>query len=158
MRFKRPSFFAALFLLCTLICTTAFSQISIPVGGVQIGNASARPTFAVGGATLSVGQCVYKDATDSDELKATDVTTSAGATCVGVLLQKTADGEGAVYLGNGCELKGPTFTKGTWYVCDNSGQINTYSALTAGEYVTFVGYGTDSGTMMVQIIVTGFTK
>jgi hypothetical protein len=138
--------------------------ISIPVGGVDLANATTRPSLYTGGATLSGGTCVYADASDSDangvgKLKATNVTTEAGAECVGVLLQDTADDEGGVVMGTGCVLKNPTFTKGTWYVADNSGAISVYGDLTSStDYVTWLGYCDEDGYLSLNIIATGTIK
>lgn len=135
------------------------AAITIPAGGVDLKSTDIRPTLYTGGATLTSGMCVYSDSTDSSELKATDPATTAGATCVGILLQDTADGEGAVVLTDGCVVTNPTFVEGTWYCCDASGAIVPFSDLTsATDYITYVGYGDTNGDLVVKIVVTGEQK
>ena len=139
------------------------ATVSIPVGGVDLANVATRPSLYQAGAVITTGLCVYSDSTDLDangvgKVKATDVTASASAECVGILLQDSPDDGGAVVLTNGCEVTNPTFTEGTWYVADNSGAISEFSDLSAGEYVTYVGYGNDAGNLIVAINITGETK
>ena len=134
------------------------ATVSIPVGGIQWANTTGKIKKRVGGATLSEGDLVYADTTDDNELKATDVTAAASAVCDGILAMDTADGEGAIVLGNGCEISGPTFTEGTAYVVDNSGAISEFSDLASSEYHTRLGYGDDAGNLIIDIEVTGETK
>ena len=134
------------------------ATVTIPVGGVDVANTSTRPSFGTGGATITSGQCVYKDTADGNELKATDVTAEASAKCAGILLQDSADGEGAVFLANGSEVKNPSFTEGTLYYADTNGAIVEYSDLASGEWKCQIGYGNKSGNMVVNIVVEGETK
>ena len=140
------------------------ASITIPAGGVDLQSNTVRPVLYTGGATITSGMCVYSDATDLDangqgKVKATDPSSEASAECVGILLQDSASGEGAVVMGTGCVVKNPTFTKGTWYCCDASGAIVPYADLTAStDYVTYVGYGDEAGYLTVKIVITGTVK
>lgn len=54
---------------------------------------------------------------------------------------------------------GTTVTEGTWYVASGSdGVLEEYSDLTAGENVTFIGYGDENDNLVLNVNTQGYTK
>ncbi len=125
------------------------ANVTIVSGNVKTGSK--------GGATLTAGQFVYADSSDSGELKAGAVTSAAAANIVGMLISPVTDGKPAFWAGSGAIITGGTFTKGVWYVLGASGAIQLVGDLTTGQQITWLGYGLDDGTLKVSIHATGET-
>ena len=54
---------------------------------------SGTQATGTAGATITQGQPLYKDSTDSNHLKPTDADVAASAACVGIALSAASDGQ-----------------------------------------------------------------
>lgn len=115
---------------------------------------SGTPQPGVGGATLTAGNFVYSDSTDSGHLKLGGVSSSAVASIVGMLVMPTTDGNPAFYAPDGAVITGGTFAKGTWYCVGASGVIQTLDELSTGNKITYLGYGLGNGNLKISIHAT----
>lgn len=137
------------------------TTISIPVGGITVVSAQPRILSATGGATISSGAGVYRDTTDSLELKAIDVTSILSADAFGFLLENTTDGGGAVVVPNGEVVGGWSgLTKWATYFFDTGGSLtdDPTTDLASGEYVTQAGLAISTTEILINIIATGLVK
>jgi hypothetical protein len=86
--------------------------------------------------------------------------TAAEATAVGIMLAGGAAGQFAHYAANGSTINiGATTAKNVMYhVHGTAGGVGLASDLSAGNYVTRVGYATATdGTFVIDIRATGVT-
>lgn len=127
--------------------------ISLPVtAGVSI----ATVTY---GATVTAGQSVYKDTSDSNEYKPADADVEASAVCAGIALVGGADGEAGVILTKGSIDLGATLTVGEIYVVSTTaGGIAPIGDLGSGDYVSIIGTASATGQLDLGISNTGVAK
>lgn len=104
------------------------------------------------GATITAGQVVYKDSTDSDALKLADADLSeAAADAYGVALVGASDGQPCPVLRRGLVTIGGTVAVGTRYVVSaTAGAIAPETDLTTGDYDTTVGRATTTAKLAVD--------
>jgi hypothetical protein len=111
------------------------------------------------GASVTAGQPVYKDATDSGKLKAADADAQASSVCVGIALHAASTDQPLEYLTSGPIDIGATVTVGQIYVVSTTaGGIAPYSDLASGDYVTVIGVGTTTGRIEVRLNVSQIAK
>lgn len=104
------------------------------------------------GATITAGQPVYKDSTDSHKLKTCDADAQASSVCVGIALHAASADQPLEYLTNGPIDIGATVTVGQVYVVSTTaGGIAPYSDLASGDYVSILGVGTTTGRIEVRL-------
>lgn len=104
-----------------------------------------QQTYA--GATITAGQVVYKDSSDSDELKLADNdNTETTADAYGIALCNASDGQPCPVFRKGVITIGATVVVGTQYVLSSTaGGIAPAADLDTGDYVTSVGMGYTTG-------------
>lgn len=113
------------------------------------------------GATISAGQPVYEDATDSSDAKLADANAStATAAAVGIAITPGVDGGyGYIATGGSIILVGTTMTVGqSYYVGPTAGQIIDASELTTGDIVTLLGVAASATQLDLNIKATGVTR
>ena len=70
------------------------ADLSITAANVQKGANAKLPLRRIAGATITAGQAVYEDSTDSGKVKPADANASAAtAVCVGIALNGAANGQ-----------------------------------------------------------------
>lgn len=107
------------------------------------------------GEAVGVSQPVYLNTTDSRWYKS--IATSATAAAATAITLMAGDDEGFVPAITAGKYKpGATVVAGTpYYVSATSGLICLYSDLVSTNYVTYLGYGTTTDEIMVDINATG---
>lgn len=120
---------------------------------------STGTTYGAGtaGATMTAGQLVYKDASNSNKVKLADNTTTAKATVVGILVNGSSDDQKCDYISAGPCL-GMGATKGVIYTASTTaGGIEPVADHIAGDIISIVGVGRSDGGIDVQIQNSGTT-
>ncbi len=117
----------------------------------------ATTDHGTAGETITAGQPVYIDATDSGRLKRCDANAGlANSQCVGIALHASSAGQPLTYLVSGEINPGATVTVGTVYVVSaNAGGIAPVSDLASGWYTTILGVGTASNKIYVSLVKSG---
>ncbi len=119
---------------------------------------TGQKVTGVAGETITAGMGVYLKSSDSELYKAQADGTSAEATAVGVALHASGDGQPLTYAAQGSTINiGATTAKTTTYVVSaTAGGVAPQADLTAGQYITRLGYATATdGTFKVDIVATG---
>ena len=125
----------------------------IPVAGYSFGT-------GVSGGTLTAGMPVYKDASDSDKIKAADANASdAAAAAVGITLHAALTGQPVKYITGGNLGFGAILTAGLVYVvgATTAGDIEASTALTTNWRTSILGVATTTSNLALNIIVSGAT-
>ena len=111
------------------------------------------------GATITAGQLVYKDTSDSNEHKPIDADVEASAVIAGVALNGAADGQPVRILTTGNLNPGGTAVVGEVYCAStNSGGIAAYGDLATGDYVSVLGIATTASNIKIAINNSGIVK
>lgn len=109
------------------------------------------------GATITAGTPIRIDASDSNELKESDCTTSATTAGVdGIALNNASDGQPLTYLKSGGVMNlGATLAVGKIYVLSTSGGIAPVDDLTTADYTTVLGVATTTALITLAITASG---
>jgi len=135
------------------------ADISITAANVKTGTGAAVTTGTAGG-TITAGQPVYIDASDSNKIKAADANASAAtAAAVGIALNGASANQPVSY----CTRDSAGFTVGATlaigdvlYVSNTAGGITvTPGDLTTGSYVVVLGIMTSTTLAKIQPLVGG---
>lgn len=107
----------------------------------------------IAGATITAGQTLYQDASDSNELKPADSNAGASTSAaVGIALHAALTGQPIKYVKSGSITIGATVAVGTIYVVsNNAGGIAPSSDLAQGWYTTILGIATTTAIIDVSI-------
>lgn len=133
------------------------ADLSITAANVKKGT-TGEIKRATAGATITAGQVLYKDTSDSNKFKLADVTTSsATATVAGVALNNAAASQPVNYVDAGTLDLGATLTVGSTYVLSASGAIAPIGDLASSDYVSYIGYATAADSMTLMVESTGVT-
>lgn len=113
----------------------------------------------IAGATITAGQPVYKDATDSNKLKLADADVEATAAGVGIALHGAAAGQPLDYAIKGTVNIGATVVVGQVYVVSTTaGGIAPIADLLSGDFVCILGVGATASTLKMGLNATGVAK
>ena len=130
--------------------TITASQV-LPGTGVTQANGTA-------GETITAGQPVYKDSTDSNHLKlAGAASTAAIATCVGISAHASLDGQPLTYYTAGLVTigAGAAPAEGVMYTLSTTAGKITTDAIVSTEYLTYLGTANGSNQIDISLDVTG---
>lgn len=113
----------------------------------------------IAGATITAGQTVYKDTSDSNKFKLADADAATTAECYGIALNGCASGQ-VVKVQVGGELNvGATLTVGQVYVVSTTaGGIAPYADLASGDYVSILGVADTTSNLVLRLFNTGVAK
>lgn len=111
----------------------------------------------IAGGTITVGQPVYKDSTDSEKIKIADADASAAAsTVVGISLHAALAGQPIKYLRSGRLSFGAILTVAQpYFLGDTAGSIIPFGDLNSGDYTVLLGFAISTSVMQVQIVNSG---
>jgi hypothetical protein len=122
---------------------------------------SGPSNHGTAGATITAGQSIYKDASDSNKLKLAQCDgTAAEADAVGIALHAAGNGQPLRYAETGAVINiGATTAKTTSYmVSATAGGVAPQADLTGGQRIVYLGYATAAdGTFVVNIRNAGAT-
>lgn len=112
------------------------------------------------GATITAGQPVYEDSTDSFDLKPAQADTAVKAKCVGIALHGASDGQPLTYVVSGDLTAGATLVVGQVYVVSDAaaGGIAPIADLGTGDFPTILGIAKSTSVLAVNIQVGGVAK
>lgn len=128
------------------------ADLTITAANVVKGSSSSVKN-GVAGATITAGQAVYEDATDSNKLKLADANaSSATAACKGIALHAALSGQPIAYIDGGDLGVGTILTAGTIYVLSaTAGGIAPAADLTTGWRTTILGVATTTSNLKVNL-------
>lgn len=133
------------------------SDLSITASEVIPGD-DADIARGTAGSTVTAGQPVYKDASDSNKLKPCVATAQATAECVGIALEGASDDQPLNYQYAGHVTLGATANPadGELYVVSqtNSGGIAPVNELTSA-YITVLGVANGNDQLRLGILASG---
>ena len=134
------------------------ANLTITAANVVAG-AGAAFDSGLAGATITAGQCVYRDAADRKfKLVDADALPSGGVTNVFLALNGAANNQPLTVLRSGEVTIGGTMVAGTTYVAASTpGAIAPQADLGAGDAVIVLGVARTTGIMVFRPIVSGAT-
>ena len=108
------------------------------------------------GATITAGQPLYADSTDSGKLKLADADAAASADSVGVALHGSLTGQPVKYQASGQITIGGTVVVGEVYcVSTTAGGVAPDADVIAGDYRTILGVGTSATVITLKLFTSG---
>lgn len=132
------------------------SDLSITAANVVSGS-GARKKLGTAGATITAGQTVYLDESDSKyKLADCDSATAAVRSPAGIALNGAASGQPLLVHESGPITIGATMDDGEpYYLSANAGGICPRADLTTGDYLVFLGFATSTTVLEVDIQESG---
>ena len=132
------------------------ADLTITAANVAKGTGSSTAN-GTAGATITAGQVVYLDSSDSlYKLADTDSATAAVRSPVGIALHAALAGQPLTILTGGLITIGATTVVGVpYYLSGTAGGICPYADVAAGDYPVFLGIGTSTAQIKVSIIPAG---
>ena len=124
---------------------------------ITVGNVLAASTavvaIGVAAESLSAGQVIYKDATNSNKITRADANAGAATSAaVGITLHAALAGQPIQYIVSGGFNPGATVAVGTIYIVSSAaGGIAPSSDLASTWYTTILGIATTTTNINVQI-------
>jgi hypothetical protein len=134
------------------------ADITVTAANVRPYSGYAQKAVTAGG-TVTAGQLVYKDTSDSNEYKAADCSAYASSVIAGIALTNAADGEQLIVQTSGYVNPGGTVTVAQVYIgSTNAGGIAPVSDHTSGNYMCVFGIGITSSKIYLSISSSTATK
>jgi hypothetical protein len=133
------------------------ADLSITAASVVAGTNAVKEN-GVAGATVTAGQAVYKDASDSGKFKLADndSATAAVRSFYGIALHGAANGQPLTVLKEGPITIGATTAIGVVYcLSSTAGGICPSADIATGDYNTIIGIGTSTTVIEVQPLAAG---
>lgn len=131
------------------------ADLSITAANV-LKSTDAQTEEGIAGATITAGQAVYKDSSDSDKLKLADADAVASAAGVGIALHGAAAGQPLRYQKGGIITPGATLTKGEHYfVSTTAGGLCPLADLASGDFPTRMMQAISTTQAVVQPYAVG---
>lgn len=131
------------------------ADITVTAANVAAG-ANASTEIGTAGVTVTAGQLLYKDSTDSSHLKLADADASqATAQLVGIALHGSLDGQPLKFQVEGDCNPGATVAVGTTYVVSGTaGGIAPIADLASSDYTSILGIATTTSNIEIQLHVS----
>lgn len=132
------------------------ADVSITVANVEL--VSGTPFSGIAGASITAGDAVYIDGTDSNKIKLADPTDAATDAAVGIAVSNATTGSTVLYAKSGAVVDiGGTVAVGGVYVCSgaSAGGIAPEADLTSGDYVTILGVAITATNIKLNVFVSG---
>jgi hypothetical protein len=131
---------------------------------VTAANVAASSTAKLGrgicGATITTGQPVYLDSSNSSRVTASDSDTAPASKIVGIALGGCSSGQEVSYAREDSDFApGATTTAGLVYVVSAStGAIAPYTDLASGKYTAVVGVGKAGNKLVLKPFAAGVAR
>lgn len=132
------------------------ADITVTAGSVLKG-ANAKTKHVTAGATITAGQPVYEDSSDSHKVKPAQADAAATAKCAGIALHGAADEQPVEIVYDDDDFTpGATVVVGTGYVVSAAaaGGIAPDTDLATTEYASYVMFPKSTSKCIVKIINT----
>lgn len=135
------------------------ADISVTATSVIKGTGATTIKGSIAGGTITAGQPLYIDTSDSNKLKPADANGSGDApTVCGIALHGASSGQPIEYQTGGNLTFNAVLTSGTVYVVSaTAGGIAPVADLTTGMKTGIVGIGTSTTNMLLNIFPSGAT-
>ena len=134
------------------------SDLAITAANVSAG-AGATLDTGTAGATITAGQVLYKDTTDSNKLKLADQDAAATAVVAGVAVHGAASGQPLDYIKGGTlNLVGGVTIGRIYAVSSTAGGIASATDVTTSKWVPTLGIGTATSALSVKVHVSGVQR
>jgi hypothetical protein len=132
------------------------ADLTITAANVVAGS-GASTNRGIAGATITAGQVLYLDtAAGTYKLADTDSATAAARSPAGIALHSAASGQPISLLQSGPITIGATVAVGIGYwLSGNAGGICPVADVAAGDYPVFLGIGTSTSVIKVNIVEAG---
>jgi len=135
------------------------SDVSITAANVLAG-ANAKKRTGIAGATITAGQAVYEDSSDSFKFKAADANASAAtAKCVGIALHGASSGQPLTIVEEDDDFTpGGTLSisaaadDGVYVLSGTAGGIAPVGDLASGMYPVILGVAKSASKMNLKIV------
>ena len=120
---------------------------------------STRTYTGVAGATVTAGQPVYSDATDSGKYKPADADADASSRAIGIAVHGASNGQPLTVAQYGNLTISAVMTAGEVYaVSATAGGIAPVGDLVTGNYVTVLGVATTTSNLQLGTIYSATAK
>jgi hypothetical protein len=120
---------------------------------------STRTYTGVAGATVTAGQPVYADATDSGKYKPADADADASSRAIGIAVHGASSGQPLTVAQYGNLTISAVMTAGEVYaVSATAGGIAPVGDLVTGNYVTVLGVATTTSNLQLGTIYSATAK
>lgn len=128
--------------------------ITVANVAAQSGSTQASGTS---GATITQGDAIYIDASDSNKIKVADCTTSAAtAAAKGIALNSALSGQPVTYAKAGSSVNlGTTLAIGDVVILSEAGAIAPVADLASADYLTIIGHATSTTLATLTMDVGG---
>lgn len=135
------------------------ADITVAVASV-VADTDATIDEGVAGATITAGQPIYKDTTNSNKLAPCDGDVLASSIVAGISLHAALAGQPIKYVTRGGVTLGvANLTLGQVYVASlNAGGIAPYADLGSGDFVSTIGIATTTSKLDVRLHNSGIAK
>lgn len=133
------------------------ADLTITAANVIAGSGAKKET-GIAGATVTAGQVVYKDSSDSDKFKLADndSATAAVRSPYGIALHASLAGQPLTVLRQGPITIGATTAVGIVYcLSSTAGGICPSADIATGDYNTIIGIGTSTTVIDVKLHEAG---
>ena len=131
----------------------------LTVTAASVAKVDGITTEYTAGATITAGQVVYLDSTDSDKAKLADADAVASAAAVGIALNGASSGQPVVVQKSGNINPGGTPTNGAVYcVSTTAGGIAPAADLLTADFKTSLGVSTTATNIKLGILVSGVAE
>ncbi len=136
------------------------ADLTITAATIQPATVTGYPTATktgVAGETITAGQSVYINSSDSNKIYKSDANaSSAAAAAVGIAMHGATSGQPITYCTEGALAFGAILTAGQYYVASaTAGGIAPTADLTTGWYSTLLMWGYTTSTAIVRPTATG---
>ena len=123
------------------------ADYSVTAADVQQ-TSSAQVQAGTAGATITAGQAVFRDSTDSSKIKLADCTVDPSYECVGIALNGASDGQPVDYVARDIAFT-PGFSGaiGDIVILSEAGALAPVADLVAGDYAVVIGVFTTTTTL-----------
>ena len=127
----------------------------LTIGSIALTSSRARPTTALAGETIAIGDLVYLDSATSTYMKA-DASAAASAEVAGIAVTGGALNEYILIQSNESLDIGATMVKGTpYYLSATAGKICPHGDLVSTNVVTLIGHASSTSALDLSITKTG---
>lgn len=135
------------------------ADLSLTASAVVAGS-GATIVSGTAGATITAGQCVYFDSSDSKyKLADCDSATAAVRDVVGIALNGASAGQPIDVIRDGDLTLGSVLTGGIpYFLSPNAGGICPIADIEVGDYYTLIGIAKSATVLSVKIHASGFPR
>ena len=131
------------------------ADLTITPGSVLAATTGVTFRDVTAGTTITAGQVVYLDSTDSDAAKLAITTTAATAACIGIATHAALDNQPLrILIAGNITIGATTAVNAHYWVSSNAGFIAN-TAPTTGQYGGMIGIGVSTTVIKLWLATSG---